>query len=69
LLKVYGTDLEGEGSPQLKVTNRSGKKVAVHCHPSQGFWPQALVLGLVPMTLLYRLALLRWSPSAVSVGS
>jgi hypothetical protein len=42
LLKVHGTDLEGEGSPQLKVTNRSGKKVAVHCHPSQAFWPQAL---------------------------
>lgn len=42
LLKFFGTDLRGDGSPQLMVTNRSGKKVAVHCHPSQGFWPQAL---------------------------
>lgn len=42
LLKFFATDLHGEGSPQLKVTNRSGKKVAVHCHPSQDFWPQAL---------------------------
>ncbi len=42
LLKSYRTDIEGEGSPQLKVTNRSGKMVAVHCHPSQGLWPQAL---------------------------
>ena len=42
MLKFFGTDLEGEGSPQLKVTNRSGKKVAVHAHPSQGLWPQAL---------------------------
>jgi len=42
LLKFFGSDLVGEGSPQLKVTNGSGKKVAVHCHPSQGIWPQAL---------------------------
>jgi hypothetical protein len=35
-LKYFASDLEGEGSPQLKVTNRSGKKVAVHAHPSQG---------------------------------
>lgn len=41
MLKFFGTDLEGEGSPQLKVTNRSGKKVAVHCHPSRGLRPQA----------------------------
>ncbi|MBI2773602.1 MAG: hypothetical protein HYX56_03810 [Chloroflexi bacterium] len=41
-MKFFGSDLEGEDSPQLKVTNRSGKKVAVHCHPSQGLWPQAL---------------------------
>lgn len=41
-MKYFGTDLNSEGSPQLKVTNRSGKSVAVHCHPSQGFWPQAL---------------------------
>lgn len=41
-MKFFGTDVEGEDSPQLKVTNRSGKKVAVHCHPSQGLWPQAL---------------------------
>jgi hypothetical protein len=41
-LKFFATDLVGEGSPQLKATNRSGKKVAVHCHPSQGLWPQAL---------------------------
>lgn len=42
MLKYFGTGLEGEGSPPLKVTNRSGKHVAVHCHPSQGLWPQAL---------------------------
>ena len=42
LLKFFGIGLQGDGSPQLKVTNRSGKTVAVHCHPSQGFWPQAL---------------------------
>ena len=27
-----------------------------------------VVLGLVPMTLLYRLALLRWSPGVIGVG-
>lgn len=42
MLKFFGTDLVGDGSPQIKVTNRSGKKVAVHCHPSQGLWPEAL---------------------------
>ena len=42
MLKFFSRDLQGEGSPQLKVTNRSGKSVAVHCLPSQGFWPQAL---------------------------
>jgi len=25
-----------------QAADRSGKKVAVHCHPSQSFWPQAL---------------------------
>ena len=42
LLCYFGADLRGEGSPQLKVTNRSGKMVMRHCHPSKAFWPEAV---------------------------
>src|ERR1700687_1048294 len=39
----FGIDLQGEGSPQFKVTNRSGKSVAVYCHPSRWTAPRRLV--------------------------
>ncbi len=42
MLRHFGSDLRGEGSPQLIVRNREGKWRSVHCHPSQDFWPQAL---------------------------
>ena len=42
LLLFFGTDLEGAGSPQIKATNRSGKSVAVHLHPSRKFLPESL---------------------------
>ena len=43
LLRRFGTDVEGTGSPWLKCRNRSGKLVVVHCHPSKGLWHAAVM--------------------------
>ena len=42
LLRHFGTDLRGEGLPQLIVRSQEEKLRPVHCHPSQGFWPEAV---------------------------
>ncbi|MHB1501488.1 MAG: hypothetical protein ACYCYK_10060, partial [Candidatus Dormibacteria bacterium] len=43
LLRYFGTDLRGDGSPQLQALNRDGQLCRAHCHPGHAFWPQALV--------------------------
>jgi hypothetical protein len=43
---AFGTELKGEGAPQLKVRNRAGELVTVHCHPTQGAW-HATVMKVV----------------------
>jgi hypothetical protein len=37
----FGTNLRGQGSPQLKVDGRNGP-VIVHCHPSKGLFHAAV---------------------------
>lgn len=51
LLSYFGTDLEGEGSSQMKATNRQGRTVGRHLQPSKRLWPEAVAATLRDMEI------------------
>lgn len=51
LLKYFGTDVQGDGSPLLKATNRAGRTVGRHLHPNKKLFPEAVSATLREMEI------------------
>lgn len=49
LLSYFGTDLQGEGSPTFKATNREGRTVGRHLKTHERMWPPAVSATLREM--------------------